>query len=146
MRFPKVVLGVVGSVFLVGAVSVERSTVERLALDHEEVCGQFFVEGCPEGFHKLQGPSQNGWSNLHGDCAVCISGECHPYCGPEEEDAQEAYSVAMTSLQVGDVQGLLGLAETIPRYVFVNEERQSVQVLDCQAEKVIGNLRLGTSD
>jgi hypothetical protein len=45
-------------------------------------CGWVFYDGClaESEEHKVQGPSDFGWTILHGDCRVCLWEflECHP--------------------------------------------------------------------
>lgn len=106
------------------------------------VCGWYFFGGCDDGWHKVQGPAPDGYHNLHGDCRLCILGDCHPTCGvsEEEEDVQLAYERALDALANGRIEALLSGARQIPEYVVVNPERGSVQVMDCRKEFVVGSL------
>lgn len=112
-------------------------------------CGSKFDTGCggSGGDHWFElnpnGLSIGGFT--HYDCLTCpIGGDCHPPCTVQEEDAdvQEAYRDALAAADNQDITALAQAVRVIPRYVTLNVRRQSIQVLSCSGDEVIGNIQL----
>lgn len=103
-----------------------------------------FVEDFPADNQEFQG------QGYHGECLVCVQGSqvvlpevCHPSCIPEEdEDVQLAYLQMLERARAGDVRGVAEAALQIPEYARMNDDRQSLQLLDCSG-RIVANLPLG---
>jgi hypothetical protein len=89
-------------------------------------------------------------TGYHGECKVCVQGGqtvdpevCHPVCiPPDDEDAQLAYGQMLQRARAGDVRGVAEAALEVPQYARLNEDRQSLQVVDCSGG-IVASLPLG---
>jgi hypothetical protein len=120
------------------------------------VCGHIFYTGCVgEGAHKVQGPSGDGYTGLHGECLVCVDERggdeppesCHGTCDALVAEAGDStlvpkYAEALQLATAGDADALAKLIDELPNYVKLNEDRGTVQLFDCKGSEVIANLRL----
>jgi hypothetical protein len=116
----------------------------------EGTCGGFFECG-GGGAHTLQGPSADGYQNLHGSCLVCI-GEtgspsgCHAGCAVSSRGGDsltaKVYAEALAAAELGDDQALARLARSLPEFIDVNHDRSAVQLKDCSGEEVVASLLL----
>jgi len=111
------------------------------ALSHA-ACGNYNLDACQEGEHRVTEPG-TFVEYPHGYCAVCIVGQCHPYCEPsEDEDVQLAYRQAHGAAVRGDVDVLLQVAASAGGFVFYNAEREAIQLWDCQQSIIIATFRV----
>ncbi len=95
--------------------------------------------------HVVQGPSAGGLLNLHGDCLICVIGDCHPGCNQTllPDSARKALFVEVINLaRVGDAAGVARFATKLPGIVVFNRARGSVQVRSCSGDAIVANLPL----
>jgi hypothetical protein len=117
----------------------------------QSVCGWVFEDGCNPllGEHKVQGPAPDGYTDLHGECLVCISNwsDCHPGCMPDfhNEADTEAYSSALDDAQAGDIMRLFQLSASLSAYIMINSQRSSIQIIGCSGA-VVANIPLASRE
>jgi hypothetical protein len=93
--------------------------------------------------HVVQGPSAGGLQNLHGECLVCVAGDCHPGCNETllpDSLRKAAYLAVLDLARRTDAEAVSRFAPELPGLVYVNAQRHSVQVRSCSGEAVIANL------
>ena len=75
-------------------------------------------------------------------------GPCHEECVNEDADEkeQEAYLALIDAAYEGDIEDVLKMSGYAPGFVFLNEERQSLQVLSCDRSILVGHVPISDAD
>lgn len=100
---------------------------------------------CDQIGHYLQGPSAGGLLNLHGDCMYCPYNDCHPGCNQTllpDSSRKALYAEALRVALTLDADAVVRYAPELPELVYVNVERNAVQVRSCSGDAVIASLPL----
>jgi hypothetical protein len=126
------------------------------ALTAQMDCGN--VQSCgPGDYHTnlREQPYECFWDGItHEDCTICYLGGvphewffCHPPCadpceGQEDPEVARALQELFDASEQKDLPAVLALAPAVPGTVIFNEERNAIQVKDCQGA-VFAHLPIG---
>ena len=135
------------SILIAGVASLFASEMPAKPGNSSGNCGT--VWACwdePYFDHKVLGPGPGVWY-LHGDCGRCLVAfeDCHPDCSAENEEpaVRENYSKLIDAAVAKDIDRVVKLMYSVPQFAFVNQARQSIQILSCDGQSVVANLPLG---
>lgn len=128
------------------SIAVDKSALVAGIAPLDESCGNIESLGCGGGgAHRVPGLGF-GRQVTHDDCLVCVAGDpalCHPGCNASlAPDVKSRYEAVVAAATRQDASEVLELSAGLDEFVFFNEDRGSIQILDCQAQSLVANLPL----